>query len=77
MSSVEIESDIPVPASYTNGRPASYPFRKMEVGQSIFIPSDEVLPQQAAKRAYTAGRRAGFRFTCRKVEGGVRIWRVE
>ena len=77
MSKIEIESDIPVPASYTNGRPASYPFRQMLVGQSIFIPASDVEPHQAAKRAYAASRRTGYKFTCRKMPDGVRVWRVE
>lgn len=77
MSSISIESGVPLPASYINGRPASYPFRKMEVGQSIFIPEEKVSPHHAAKRAYAAGRRTGYKFTCRKVDGGVRVWRIE
>lgn len=72
-----IESNIPMPASYKNGRPASYPFRDMQVGQSIYIPATDVFPRHAAKRAYAAGRRAGMKFVCRRDEGGVRVWRVE
>lgn len=73
----KIESGVPVPASYKNGRPPSYPFREMEVGQSIYIPATEVFPRYAAKRAYAAGRRAGFKFVCRRDDDGVRVWRVE
>ena len=77
MSDIQIESDVPLPASYVNGRPASYPFRNMGVGQSIFIPATQVSPHHAAKRAYAAARRTGFKFTCRKEEDGIRIWRIE
>jgi hypothetical protein len=72
-----IESNVPMPASYKNGRPASYPFRDMQVGQSIYIPASEVFPRYAAKRAYAAGRRSGMKFVCRRDEEGVRVWRVE
>lgn len=72
-----IESNIPMPASYKNGRPAAYPFREMQIGQSIYIPASEVQPRHAAKRAYAAGRRAAMKFVCRRDEEGVRIWRVE
>lgn len=73
----KIESGIPMPACYKNGRPSSYPFREMEVGQSIYIPASETFPRHAAKRAYAAGRRAGMKFVCRRDDNGVRIWRVE
>lgn len=73
----KIETGIPMPAYYKNGRPASYPFRDMGIGESIYISVSEADPRHVAKRAYATGRRSGLKFACRRDEGGVRVWRVE
>lgn len=70
----EVEKNIPVP----NAR-RQYPWRRMEVGDSFFLSGD--FP--AAKRSVIAcsaasfGKRSGKKFITRRVEGGLRVWRVE
>lgn len=56
------------------GRRSVYPFADMEPGDSFL--SDRSLKVTSAA-AYAAGQRLGVRFSCRTVEGGVRVWRVE
>lgn len=73
---IEIETDVPLTASYKNGRPEVYPWRKLEVGDSFFVPEERTAPKHIEKRAYEAAKRTGRKFTCRRQDGGVRIWRV-
>lgn len=73
----EFEDGVPMPASYRNGRPATYRFRDMEVGQSIYVPSSDAPSGHVAKRAYATGQRTGMKFACRRDDDGIRIWRVE
>jgi len=80
-----IENDVPVPAKKYD-RISKYPFSKMAVGQSFFVPqvkdeeSGELIPKndggiRASAKKYDA------KFSIRKVtENGVdgwRCWRVE
>lgn len=52
-----------------------YPWGKMAVGDSFFVP--EVKVTSVTSSATLAGARMGMKFTCRSVDGGVRIWRIE
>lgn len=79
MSLYQIEKDRPLPAPIrTPGRPLTYPWPDLEVGDSFFIGPD----REKAKSASAAGckwasnRGLGHKFARRKVEGGYRIWRV-
>jgi len=67
---MEIKNNVPVP------RPRkSWPFKKMQVGDHVDIPADEVKQGAAAARAY--GQTTGKKFTQRSVKaGGIRIWRT-
>ena len=80
---VDIESDIPIPLgspdlgvkpSPMGGRPEMYPWSKMKVGDSMFIPNRKgsVVSTMASYRK----RHHGERHTVRTVEGGVRVWRI-
>jgi len=72
----EIDKNVPVPDSRTL-KSTRYGFDKMEVGDSIFIPSDKPLPGIHSAPCYYAIRHPGTKFTTRKVEGGYRIWRIK
>ena len=62
-----------------------YPFLKMEVGDSFFIPEkDEQKRINLARRAASAGiafskskRKGEVKFSTRKLEDGIRIWRIK
>jgi hypothetical protein len=73
---LEVETGVEMPeGSRRGGRPMKYGFHRLEVGQSIFVPG-----QSTSDGAYASAkqyaRANGVRFSGRKVEGGVRIWRV-
>lgn len=75
---MEIEKNIPLPAARCAANGGSrYPFAEMGVGDSIFVEGQDTTgPVAAAARVY-AHRVKTKRFSARKVEGGVRIWRIE
>jgi hypothetical protein len=53
-SGFAIEANIPVPAIYGRGRTGTtYPFDKMDVGQSFFVANDESRPNAAKSMAST------------------------
>lgn len=67
MSDIRIDRGIPIPMRQN----ARYPFREMRVGDSILLTGNSAgLTGQWA-------RSTGWKFTTRKVEGGVRVWRTK
>ena len=72
----EIEKNVPR-AGYTGGMgaPAKYPWLEMNVGESFFVPNVTVYKMSPSAAGFSR-RHPGFKFTCRGVEGGVRVWRV-
>lgn len=68
---MKIEKGVPVPVI---AEPVRYPFESMQVGDSFFVEGG-VLTRLCNAHG-RAGRRMGRKFTARKVEGGVRVWRV-
>lgn len=80
----KIEKNIEMPKRA--GRPEKtnrrFPFDKMEVGDSFLVPSDE--PKVSTKflsgitsAVYQFKKMNKSRnFSCRRVEGGVRVWRT-
>jgi hypothetical protein len=74
---ISIETGIPVPkvnTSSNHSRGKKYPWLDMEVGDSFFVP--DMLIQLISNSVTGASKRTGFKFTCRTVEGGVRVWRI-
>lgn len=74
-----IENNVPMPsASNGAGRPPKYPFKKMEVGDSVFFDNEPMGSQSnPSMLSKQHGAKYGKRFTSRKEAGGVRIWRLE
>ncbi|MGL5397943.1 MAG: hypothetical protein ACRDBQ_22135 [Shewanella sp.] len=68
----EIEKNVPIPDGYT--KKMKYPFKEMEVGDSIFF--TESVMKSARSYSHSFGLRYGVKFTTRLVHGGMRIWRV-
>ena len=71
---IEIDKNIPVPLYSGRGGPAKYPWRQMDVGDSFFVANIKANTVSAAARL--VGKRMGASFTVRKVDGGVRAWRI-
>ena len=80
MDDYTIEKDIP----YRSGKRSSWPFKRMEIGDSVFIGTDEEKTATKIIRAahsYAANSQDKAKFkttaTTEAGEKGVRIWRVE
>jgi hypothetical protein len=70
-----IERDVPMPTGDGRGRPTTYPFGSMLVGDSFTV--GEERGRSAVRAAYLYGSRHGLTFTVRKLESGnYRIWRA-
>lgn len=73
-----IEKGIEIPIR-TDSR-NKYPFRDMEIGDSFFVPNDN-LPPSASKNfcqfVQPGAKRLGIKITTRKVKDGFRVWRIE
>lgn len=71
----EIEDGVEIPQNIGRSSRRKYPFPDMEVGQSFFVPGVKTQavngPMQRWKMVL------GRRFTIRKMDGGVRVWRIE
>lgn len=77
---VEIEKGVPVPveekpfAGFARSK-SKYPFAEMEVGDSVFYEGESNGGKVHASMV-KSGQRHGRVFTSRKVDGGLRIWRI-
>jgi hypothetical protein len=76
MQEFTIEDNVPMPEKHVRWK---YPFGKLEVGQSFFVPHKDTTQMSAlCKRA---ARRLEARFASAKAErdgqSGTRVWRTE
>ena len=69
---IEVEKNIPLPRTETAGK---YPWHSMEVGESFFVTGDVKRVRNVLCSSF--GRFKPKKFSLRKVEGGVRCWRIE
>jgi hypothetical protein len=86
MPAYVIEKGVPLPAPTTGaGRKpgeTKYPFRQLEVGDSVFFSTPKKKDSNAVRRAaYTLGKKLGRKFAARRQTNGdsegVRVWRTE
>lgn len=69
----DVEKNVPMPEERATR--TLYPFRNMEVGDSFLVPQGA--PQRVNAAVYQENKkRDGVKYTQRKVEGGVRVWRM-
>ncbi len=68
------DKNIPIPKVKGRGRGKMYHFDLMEIGDSIFFNTPRENVAQAINRI---GKSTGFRFTTRKENGGIRVWRIK
>jgi len=73
---VTIEKGVPAPDSISHGRRLNYPLDKMDVGDSFFITGDIKLLARAAESCRKYGLRKGRKYTSRRENGGLRVWRL-
>lgn len=79
MPPFEIEKGVPLPEKKFGNK---YPFAQMEVGDSVLIPFEveggAVRAQDLrARLSPSISRLAPRKFATRRVEGGIRVWRLE
>lgn len=55
-------------------RPYIYPYRDMEIGDSFFVPNGKLNTINTAN--HRAGKRLGWKFSARKQDSGIRVWRT-
>jgi hypothetical protein len=76
MPSIKIDKGMPIPPPPHK----KYPFDLMEVGDSFFVPAGEDIERTHNNLRCSAlafGLRRQQRFTTRREDGGVRVWRTE
>lgn len=74
--SFKIEKGVALPATVRSGGKAKYPWNDMEIGDSFFVQGAKV--ETFYTLTATQNKKdASKRFIARKVEDGVRVWRVE
>lgn len=72
----EIRKDIPLwHNERVGGRKAIYPWNKLEVGDSFFVPNIPVKRVSSAASA-AARSRSGVKYAVRTENDGARVWRV-
>lgn len=70
-----IEQGIPCPKQI-RGRASKYPYHAMKRGDSFFVPGANTTKVYVSAAQATKRIGNGHRFTCRAMDGGVRVWRV-
>jgi hypothetical protein len=71
---IAIDKNVPIPAA-TRGPAPVFPWRRMEVGDSFFVP-DRANTNSLSCNAAALRKRYGLKFTVRRENGGVRVWRI-
>lgn len=71
----KIEDNIPIPRGRGVYGQITEVLGKLEIGQSVLFPQYDKCEQLGGIRAAVQGR-LNIRIVTRKVEGGVRVWRV-
>ena len=73
----EIEKGVPLPKKGSHSKGTKYPFAKMAIGDSVFFANEPAgansLPAIGARMYAKASSK---KFVSRKMDGGVRIWRM-
>ena len=73
---IQVEKGIAMPAMRGNEGNA-YPYEEMKVGDSFMVAGGtKSLINAVCARNKKAGVELSMTFTAKKVEGGVRVWRV-
>jgi len=70
---VQVDKGIPMPKPYYGHSQPAYPWVSMDVGDSFVILAR---PRSAYTMASKAGKEYGFKFSVRKCDGVLRVWRV-
>jgi hypothetical protein len=75
----KLENKIKIPAK-TSGRikgSTKYPFANMKIGQSFLIKGKKTASISSTVKHWCLASGSKFKFTIRKLENDVRIWRIK
>jgi len=75
----KIEKRIPMPEKH-KGRKLKYDFCKMEIGDSFFVPPEDIEKTIHAKQGsilVAARKHKPKKFITMEKNGGIRVWRVK
>jgi len=70
--SIQIEKGIPI----LPGNEGKIHWTEMSIGDSFLVETTMSQYGYIRSNAYHAGARYGMKFTCRKTDGGIRVWRI-
>lgn len=70
---IKIDKDIPFPERMNKGK-SMYPFAAMKIGDSFLVPFEN--RNRVSVAMVTANRKIGKKFASKKVEDGIRVWRI-
>lgn len=70
---IQIDKNIPLPNKARKSNP-KYPWKEMQVGDSFLAKGVKI--SAIVGGAWLVGKRLNFKFSCRTVDGGVRVWRI-
>lgn len=73
---LEVVNDVDLPRGGNRHPPTIWPHADMAVGQSFWISCEERTYGTVLNANARYGKRLGFKFTARRENGGVRVWRV-
>ncbi len=78
---IEIEKNVPVVAPWKTPGVRKCPFGQMKKGDSFFITDDgrglEKLQASLSGSARVYGKRKNTKYVTRRIDGGIRVWRIE
>ena len=78
---IKIENNIPLPPKgHSTGAAPRFPFAALAIGDSFLAPTT-AKNAKARRRVLSClmiyhAKKTGFRYASRKVDGGIRIWRI-
>ncbi len=74
----QIDKDIPIPSIKHDRTSTIYPLKEMGIGDSFFVP-DKITGKKTTVRStvIATSKRIGIKIVTRRVEGGLRVWRIE
>jgi hypothetical protein len=74
----EIEKGVPLPPRIRNreANRSKYPFTRMQVGDSFFVRGRQAMNRIRTAASWAAARH-GMKFSCHKMDGGIRVWRTK
>ena len=74
---IEVEKGIAIPEARTKAKGGVYPYSQMQVGDSFLVNEDRNnLLIYVCNKNRKAAKAYNTKYTAKRVEGGVRVWRV-